>query len=175
MINESAGNPAGADPRRGSEGDASAAAVGDLPVTEQTRKFIVFAMGGEHYAVDSQYVSEVVRNLDATPLPNTPDWLLGIANLRSEIVTVIDVEHFVRGRSEPGNHAPKHVVVRMELMDALVAFRVDRLREILTIDQLKIKADTDRKHPFISGTFDHRSERFSVLNIGRLVESLTLT
>ena len=173
-MNESAGNPAGADTQSGSSGDASAIAASDPPASDQSRKFIVFAMGGEHFAVDSQNVSEVVRNLDTVPLPNTPDWLLGIANLRSEIVTVVDVEHFAGGRSAPGHHSPKHVVVRMELMDALIAFRVDRLREILTIDQSKIKAVSDRKRPFISGTFDHRAEQFTVLNIGRLVESLTL-
>jgi chemotaxis signal transduction protein len=136
------------------------------------RKFISFFFGGASYAVDSQTVSEVVRHLTPTGLPNTPDWLLGIANLRSEIVTVIDLKKLIGKEAAPEGDLAKHVVIRLETMDALIAFRVEKLREILTIDNVEIAAPESGAHPYVSGTFTHKSESFTVLNVGKLVGSL---
>ncbi len=174
MINETAGLTQqkaipGADGRESAPGQTA----GNEPESAFTgRKFISFVFGGSSYALDSQTVSEVVRDLSATKLPNTPEWLLGIANLRSEIVTVIDLRSLIGESSSSGGEIAKHVVIRLETMDALIAFRVEKLREILTVDNIEISASDQDPHPFVSGTFMHKSESFTVLNVGKLVGSL---
>lgn len=140
----------------------------------QGRKFIVFVVGGSNYAVDSRTVSEVLRDLSPTGLPNSPDWLLGIANLRSEIVTVVELGNLLGGEPVTGAQSPKHIVVRIETMDALIAFRVEKLREIVTIEKSKIRSASDSSRPFVSGEFEYRTQPFTVINVGKLVESLKL-
>lgn len=144
-----------------------------LPVS-QGRKFIVFVVGGSNFAVDSQTVKEVLRDLSPARLPNTPKWLLGIANLRSEIVTVVELEELLGGDGSPGTQSPKHIVVSLEMMDALIAFRVEKLREIITIERSKVRPAAAASRPFESGEFEHKGERFTVINVGKLVESLKL-
>ncbi|HUF04221.1 MAG TPA: chemotaxis protein CheW [Aridibacter sp.] len=173
MTNDSAGNPV----RRASR-DASRT-IGrqahDEPLTvSQSRKFIVFVVGGSNFAVDSQTVTEVLRDLSPARLPNTPGWLLGIANLRSEIVTVVELEELLGGDKAPGTPSPKHIVVRLETMDALIAFRVEKLREIITIEKSKVRPAAAASRPFESGEFKHNGEPFTVINVGKLVESLKL-
>jgi len=146
--------------------------VSDAPLPSSGRKFIAFVAGGTTYAIDSQMVSEVLRDLYPTELPNTPDWLLGIANLRSEIVTVVDLRRLLGDESGPEREMAKHVVSRLETMDALIAFRVEKLREILTVENVAIESGGEK--PFVSGTFSHRSEAFTVLNVGELVSSLSV-
>ena len=63
--------------------------------TEQTaatdgEKFVVFFLEGELFALPAAQITEIVRPLDFTPLPNSPAWLHGIANLRGEIAKTIE-------------------------------------------------------------------------------------
>lgn len=171
MINESAGNPASLVP-------PDAERLPTMPEADESRtllkgrKFIVFVVGGSRYAVDSQTVSEVVRDLTPAKIPGTPSWLLGIANLRSEIVTVVETEELLTGEAPSRVQPPRHIIVRMEMMDALIAFRVEKLKEVVTIDRSKIVPADRQGKDFVSGTFERDGETFTVLNIGKLVESL---
>jgi purine-binding chemotaxis protein CheW len=174
MINETAGLTeqqafAGAD---GREIAPDQSPGNELQIAVTGRKFISFIFGASAYAVDSQTVSEVVRDLLPTKLPNTPEWLLGIANLRSEIVTVVDLKMLIGEDSAQESEIAKFIVIRLETMDALIAFRVEKLREILTVDSVEIASPVSGAHPYVSGTFRHKTEEFTVLNVGKLVGSL---
>lgn len=53
-----------------------------------------FILAQEKYAVESRHVREVYPLENLTPLPCTPPFVLGIINLRSEIVSVLDIKKF---------------------------------------------------------------------------------
>ncbi len=55
---------------------------------------VEFALAGEHYALALAGVREVCGLKDYTPVPCTPDFVLGIINLRGEIHTIIDLKRF---------------------------------------------------------------------------------
>lgn len=173
MTNDPAGNPV-SPATRDAAGNLGRQDHDEPGPVSQGRKFIVFVVGGANYAVDSQTVSEVLRDLAPARLPNTPEWLRGIANLRSEIVTVVELGALLEGGPETGGRSQKLIVVRLETMDALIAFRVEKLREIITIERAKVRPAAASSRPFESGEFEHKSERFTVINVGKLVESLKL-
>lgn len=60
----------------------------------ETLEILTFSLGNERYAVESRHVQEVVRLTDYTPLPGAPDFLVGIMNLRGDILAVIDLRKF---------------------------------------------------------------------------------
>lgn len=60
----------------------------------QTVEVIEFTLAYERYAVDSSFVREVCPLTDLTPLPCTPAFVLGIVNVRGEIVSIIDLRKF---------------------------------------------------------------------------------
>jgi len=55
----------------------------------------VFTLGNEQYAFDADFITEVIPLTAITPLPCAPDFLLGIINLRGEILSVIDAKRFL--------------------------------------------------------------------------------
>jgi len=55
---------------------------------------VEFLLAHERYALESQYVREVYPLENLTPLPCTPAFVLGIINLRGEILSVIDIKKF---------------------------------------------------------------------------------
>ncbi len=59
-----------------------------------TLEFVEFLLAYEKYAVESRYVREIYPLENLTPLPCTPAFVLGIVNLRGEILSVIDIKKF---------------------------------------------------------------------------------
>jgi purine-binding chemotaxis protein CheW len=53
---------------------------------------VEFTLAGERYAIGSGHVREVCRLEDLTPLPGTPDFVLGVVNVRGEIRSVVDLK-----------------------------------------------------------------------------------
>lgn len=62
--------------------------------TDNNMEMLLFKLSDETYAIKSSYVNEVVFIKEITPLPCTPDFLLGIINVRGRIISVIDIRKF---------------------------------------------------------------------------------
>ena len=73
---------------------ALAAEPGETQTLDQSIEVVEFLLAHERYAVESSYVREVYPLENLTPLPCTPAFMLGIVNLRGEIVSVIDLRKF---------------------------------------------------------------------------------
>jgi purine-binding chemotaxis protein CheW len=52
---------------------------------------VTFALAGERYALEARYVREVLRLTDCTPLPGAPAFVVGVLNLRGEVLAVFDL------------------------------------------------------------------------------------
>jgi purine-binding chemotaxis protein CheW len=65
---------------------------------------VTFALASERYGIEARHVRAVVRLSDYTPVPGAPDFLLGVVNLRGELLAVVDLRKFlgaaVRGVSD---------------------------------------------------------------------------
>ncbi len=58
---------------------------------ENASKYLTFTLGSEHYGVEILRIREIIGLLDITPMPNTPDYIKGVINLRGKIIPVIDL------------------------------------------------------------------------------------
>ena len=68
-----------------------------------TSQLLTFILGGEEYGVDILNVQEIRSWEQATSIPNTPDYVLGVINLRGLIVPIIDLRNrFEMERAEYG-------------------------------------------------------------------------
>lgn len=60
----------------------------------ETYEVVTFGLGPERYCIETKYTREVVRLVDYTPIPGTPDFVVGVTNLRGEVVCLIDLRKF---------------------------------------------------------------------------------
>lgn len=60
----------------------------------ETLEVIEFTLAHEHYAVEMSYIREVYALKDLTPVPCTPSHILGIINLRGQVISVTDVREY---------------------------------------------------------------------------------
>jgi purine-binding chemotaxis protein CheW len=69
-----------------------------------------FTLGNERYGIETRHVREVARLAEYTPVPGAPDFVLGILNLRGEIVALIDLRRLF-GIGQSGTTDTSRVVV----------------------------------------------------------------
>jgi len=67
---------------------------GKVQAADEWVEVLEFFLAHEKYAVESQHIREVYPLGNLTPLPCTPPFVLGIVNLRGEIVSVLDIKKF---------------------------------------------------------------------------------
>lgn len=97
----------------------------------EMRQFISFRVDEEEFAIDIMAVREIKGWSETTTLPNQPEYLLGILNLRGTIVPIVDLRcRFGMGLTTATR---SHVVIIAAVQDRIVGLLVDAVSDILTI------------------------------------------
>jgi purine-binding chemotaxis protein CheW len=100
-------------------------------------QFISFTIGGDHYGVDIIAVREIKGWSEITRLPEQPDYMRGVLNLRGAIVPVVDLRcRFGQGMTEP---TPLHVLIVVLIGEQLVGLLADTVSDIVAVDPAGIK------------------------------------
>lgn len=108
----------------------------EQPPAADTLALVEFLLAHETYAVESRHVREVYPLENLTPLPCTPAFVLGIVNLRGEILSVIDIRKFFDLPEKGLTDLNKVIVLQSDnmvvgiLADAIVGFRGVPLSEV---------------------------------------------
>ena len=101
-------------------------------------EFISFSIGNDRYGVDIMAVREIKGWTDIVRLPNQPDYMRGVLNLRGAMVPIVDLRcRFGQGVSET---TPLHVVIIVQIADKLVGILADRVLDIVSFEAAKIQA-----------------------------------
>ncbi|HUP61305.1 MAG TPA: chemotaxis protein CheW [Thermoanaerobaculia bacterium] len=114
---------------------ALAATVEDASAAD-TVDVVAFALAHETYAIESAFVREICALTDLTPLPCTPPFVLGIASVRGEILSVIDIRQFFDLPAKGLTDLNRIVVLRFGdmtlaiLADAILGVRQAALAEL---------------------------------------------
>jgi purine-binding chemotaxis protein CheW len=64
------------------------------PPASEVLEIAVFTLANERYGIETRHVHEVLRFSEYTPVPGAPDFLIGVFNLRGEILAAIDLRKF---------------------------------------------------------------------------------
>ncbi len=93
-------------------------------------ELLPFRLGREHYAIETRYAREVVRLTGFTKIPSTEDFLLGVTNLRGEIVPVFDLMLFFGFASQGLSDRSRVIVVGAEEVEfGIIADSVQAVAE----------------------------------------------
>ncbi len=93
---------------------------------------ITFTVGTEEYGVDIMNVREIKGWTPATRLPNAPDYVRGVINLRGTMVPIFDLR--ARFGGDQTEASPTHVVVIVTVGNRVIGILVDAVSDILTIE-----------------------------------------
>jgi purine-binding chemotaxis protein CheW len=141
-----------------------------------SEKYVIFKLDEETFGVSLQNVSEVCRSLSITELPNTPAWLNGIANLRGNLLAILDLQ--LPGGSIPQSAKSKVIVMTDVARQQTIGLLVDQILEISVLPQNEISGFS---HPrnfgvrrFVSGKTEFKNNALLVFDAEQLLSSAEL-
>lgn len=118
-------------------------------VDEDTQKdrFLTFFVGKEEYAIEIRYVTEIIGGIQAiTEVPEVPDYIRGIINLRGKIIPVMDVN--MRFKKETRPYGDRTCIIVIDIDELSVGLIVDNVAEVLSIPGEDINDPPDTKAGF---------------------------
>lgn len=114
--------------------------IQDNIVEEDTQKdrYLIFYIDNESYGIEIKYVTEIIGIQTITEVPELPDYVKGIINLRGQIIPVMDVR--LRFKKEPKEYNDRTCIIVINIMDMSVGLIVDGVSEVVTIDESNVSA-----------------------------------
>ncbi len=97
----------------------------------QARQLVSFRLGDEEYAVDILRVQEIIRPTRITPVPNSPEFVEGVLNLRGKVIPVINLRLRL-GLPDSASSKQSRIVVT-DLPPNTLGFMVDAVSEVIRV------------------------------------------
>jgi len=80
-------------------------------------EIVEFVLAGEKYGIESAWVREVYPLKDFTPLPGVPACILGIVNVRGQIIPIVDLKRFFNLNEKGIGELNKLIIIRNDTME----------------------------------------------------------
>lgn len=122
--------------------EAYATERADLLEKEQLMQLVGFTIGKELFGVDILMVQEIIRAAPITAVPNSPDFVEGVINLRGNIIPVIELRKRL-GFDTPETSMEDSWILILDIEGRITGFIVDSVTEVLKIQESAIEPPPD--------------------------------
>ena len=143
-------------------------------------KHLTFVLGREHYGLPVLKVREIIRLCAITPVPQMPDYIKGVLNLRGKIVPVADLRVKFRLARIENTDLTCIIVVQVSLPDkstTMMGLIVDAVEEVVNLTAADIEPTPDFggaiKTDYILGMAKVKGQVKALLDIDRVVSAVT--
>lgn len=134
-------------------------------------QWVTFKLDNEKYGIKVMQVQEVLRMTEIAPVPGAPDYVLGIINLRGNVVTVIDTRlRFGLPEREPDDDTR---IVIVEAEGNVVGILVDSVAEVADLQASEIETapnvGNDESSKYIQGVSSRGDELLILVDVNKLL------
>ena len=136
-------------------------------------QFLTFTLNSEEYGIEILKVREIIGVMDITTVPQTPEFMKGVINLRGTVIPVVDLR--LKFSMPEEEYTQETCVIVVEANNSQVGIIVDSVSEVLNIQNGEIEEtpsfgqgiDTD----FIMGLGKVKERIIILLNIEQILSS----
>lgn len=137
----------------------------------QKDKYLTFQLGSEEYGIAIYHVTEVIGLQKITSVPDMPDYVKGVINLRGQVIPVMDVR--ARFNMNSKEYDDRTCVIVVDIKENAIGLVVDEVREVLDIPEDRIepppKVSQKMSNRFIRGLGKVNEKVTIVLEIEKLL------
>ncbi|AEE22266.1 chemotaxis protein CheW [Paraglaciecola chathamensis] len=138
---------------------------------DEVLQWVTYKLGEETYGINVMQVQEVLRHTEIAPVPGAPEYVLGIINLRGNVVTVIDTRS--RFGLEPTDLTDNTRIVIIESDEQVVGILVDSVAEVVYLRSSEIDSapnvGTEESAKFIQGVSNRDGELLILVDLNKLL------
>ena len=146
--------------------------VGESAQLDELIQLVSFMLADEEYGVEVLKVREIIRMPTITKMPNVPQYVEGIINLRGKVIPIISMRRrFSLMESE--NSGQTRIII-MDVAGSLTGFVVDAVSEVIRIHSSEIQPPPSMVlsggigQEFITGVFNHAERLLIIMDIDRM-------
>lgn len=99
-------------------------------------RYLTFSLGKESYGLEVRYVTEIIGIQPITEIPELPEYVRGIINLRGKIIPVMDIR--LRFKKEWKEYNDRTCTIVVDIRDVSIGLIVDSVSEVITIPEQNI-------------------------------------
>lgn len=138
----------------------------------ESNKYLTFSVDKEIFGLDIKHVDDIIGIQDITQVPEQPDYIKGVINLRGKIIPTMDIR--VRFKKEDREYDDRTCIVVLNMLNTSVGVIVDRVVEVLDINEDQIAepprfTDEYQSH-YISGIGKIDNEIAMLLDCNKLLD-----
>ena len=120
--------------------------LNELDEDTQKDKFLTFSLGKEDYGIEIRFVTEIIGIQAVTEVPELPEYVKGIINLRGKIIPVMDVR--LRFKKNAVEYNDRTCIIVVDIGQISVGLIVDMVAEVISIAEQEIVPPPDMKTGF---------------------------
>ncbi len=152
--------------------DKSAAAA-KQETEQELMQLVGFTIGKELFGVDILMVQEIIRAAPITPVPNSPEFVEGVINLRGHILPVIDLRKRLNLLTGDIDLEDTWILI-LDIQNKVTGFIVDSVTEVIKIQENTIEAPPDiikagLESQYLRGVCDIGAQLLILLDFKRIL------
>lgn len=133
----------------------------------EEKQYVVFGLDGQEYGVEITSVQEIILPVKATKLPNTPAYVLGVFNLRGNIVALLDLKTRFGIKNTEQSEDTRIIVMKVD--GKLFGILADEIHEVVKIKEESIENSSDIStaitQKYISGVAKEKDRLIIILKL----------
>jgi purine-binding chemotaxis protein CheW len=134
-------------------------------------QWVTFRLDGETYGINVMQVQEVLRYTEIAAVPGAPSYVLGIINLRGNVVTVLDTRD--RFGLSPAEITEQTRIVIIEAGKHVIGILVDAVAEVVYLRQSEIETapnvGNEESAKFIQGVCHKNNQLLILVELAKLL------
>ena len=134
-------------------------------------RYVTFRLEDEVYGINVMQVQEVLRVTEIAPVPGAPHYVLGIINLRGNVVTVVDTRERLGLGSKEMEESTRIVIIEADKM--VVGILVDAVAEVVDLRTSEIESapsvGNDESSKYIQGVASRDGELLILVDLNKLL------
>ena len=140
-------------------------------INDEVLQWVTFQLEEETYGINVMQVREVLRYSEIAPVPGAPDYVLGIINLRGNVVTVLDTRS--RFGLMQGEITDNTRIIVIESERQVIGILVDSVAEVVYLRSSEIdttpSVGTDESAKFIQGVSNRDGKLLILVDLNKLL------
>jgi len=154
--------------------ETSANPVETQTEAQDTIQMVGFVLAGELFGVDILMVQEIIKEIPVTSIPDSPEFIEGVINLRGNIIPVIDLHKRLNMQVvKPGAKRDAWTII-LNIGGRVTGFLVDRVTRVIKVPENAIRPAPEivlsaLKSQYISGVCKLDEKLMTILDFNRIL------
>ena len=142
--------------------------------TEDVLQMVGFVVAEEFFGVDILMVREIIKDAAITPIPDAPEFIEGVINLRGNIIPIIDLRKRLKLSDAKGQKEARTWILILDIGGRVTGFVVDRVTRVIKVPTGMIKPPPELvvsglNSDYIRGVCKQDQQLLAILDFNRIL------